>query len=358
MQVAVVGGGVAGLFAARALLDAGARSVVHIADDGASASSVPWAVVQPVLGIRATMEPMWEEAGEAWARMEGGVPATVRGVLRLPTNDRQAARWRGRRDAWPSEVARWVDADEAAGIAEHAQTSRGGIDVIDGRAFSTAPLLAQMAARLRGDARYGRHGGRVVALRRRGSSWEGCVREGVEERWHRADAWVLAAGDGLRPLFDSPAWLVPVCGAVVSMEVDAAPRGVVGWHGSVIPTGARTVQVGSTYETGGVRLAATDEDRRVLSERARAALPGSAVGAIVDTWAGVRVTTADHEPVVGETSCAGVHVIGGVGSRGWLLAPFAACAVAARVMRPDAESVLPARWDPRRWGSVVPRAAP
>ena len=152
-DVAIVGGGVVGLSLARALARAGAGVTLFERgqptgdaapwpSDGASA--LPIALVNPWRGRkgaahpddRAGLDATWRWADEL--RAEGFDPgAERRGVLRVPTSERQARAWRERADAEPSLT--WLDAGT---VPDAVHAPFGALRVEDGgaiRADARAP---------------------------------------------------------------------------------------------------------------------------------------------------------------------------------------------------------------------------
>lgn len=325
------GAGAAGLATALAASTRGHAVTVVDPDPGRAASRVPWAVVHPVLGLRATLEPRHEEASSARELQLRDVTPwrapPVRGVLRLPTHERQAHLWKRRAAAWPREVARWVDAEEARRLVPGCVAPWGGIDVLDAVAFPTSPLLEAMAERAR------------VCVRQEdpGASWDSPPREEV--------VVIEARGHALRGLDAVSELIVPVGGAVATFQTAHPLARVLGWRGSIVPVGEGRVQVSATHAPGVEGREVAEEDVAILRARLVAALPDAADATLVAAWAGTRPATVDHEPVVGRIA-AGRWVIGGFGARTWLLASWAAERLIDAIEGDSA--ALPASWSPMR----------
>jgi tRNA 5-methylaminomethyl-2-thiouridine biosynthesis bifunctional protein len=166
-----------------------------------------------------------------------------------------------------------------------------------------------------------------------------------------ADIVVFAAGWGTAGLVPDLA-LAPVRGQ--ANWVEGVQTGPVAWGGYAVPTGSgllfgathdRGETVGGPSEQAGVRNLATVEARLPrLAARVAAAGPAKARTA-------VRATTPDRLPLAGAVpGREGVFVLGGLGSRGFCVAPLLAEHVAALAL--GAPSPLPAdlagRVDPLR----------
>ena len=149
-----------------------------------------------------------------------------------------------------------------------------------------------------------------------------------------ADAVVLTAGWGTAALAGALS-LRPVRGQADWIELEQAPTATA-WGGYVAPTGDGFL-FGATHDRDDldtdVRAGDTERNRTVLAGR----LPELASridGAQTHARAAVRATTADRLPVCGalaDMSFGGVYVLGGLGSRGFCVAPLLGEHLAAEI---------------------------
>lgn len=334
-QVAVIGAGIAGASAARALRMLGCEPLLIEAErPGAGASGNPAALVTPRLD--AGLGPVAELAAQAFGRattLYATVPAAViaRGVLQLAAGER--------------------DPDRFATIAGSDLFEPGAVAVLSTgqtleRLGEPGPLALDLATAL------------VVEPATALEAWTGPVLkasvarlEAREGGWALMDAAgglvaevkavILAAGQAsadLRP--DLP--LRPVRGQTSWIDgVDGPPAAA--WGGYVLPTRAGLL-FGATHDRDDTSLEvrAADHTRNLTS--LREALPNlvARIGeAPIEGRAAVRATTPDRLPLAGPVAGApGLLALTGFGSRGFCLAPLLAEHVAALAL--DAPSPLPA----------------
>ena len=331
-RVAVIGAGIAGAALALAFRELGVAARVFA--QGPMASGNPAALVSPRLAAGS-------EAGAAChalafrravERVERTVPGAViaRGAERLLK---------------PGEVAR-AEATVASGLFAD------GALVLEGARLWMRDALVVAPDRLRG-AWLGDVEQLVVSGLVR--DLEGWWLQGDGRRQGPFDSVCVAAGFGSAGLAGVP--LRPVRGqvAVSGVRLEGPPTS---WGGYVIPC-RDGLLFGATHGRGDsgddVRAAETlqnvDGLAKVMPELAAevAAGPLTAV-------AGVRAAAGDHQPVAGAVG-GGLFVLGGLGGRGFTLAPLLAEHVAALVV--GAPSILPAAMarlvDPARLGPA-PRA--
>jgi tRNA 5-methylaminomethyl-2-thiouridine biosynthesis bifunctional protein len=167
-----------------------------------------------------------------------------------------------------------------------------------------------------------------------------------------AEAVVLAGGASLATLWPS-APIRPVRGQATWTEHPAPAPAAFGAY--VIPT-RDGLLFGATHDRDVVETdAREDDDRRNLQALAKG-LPGLAAKlaeAPLRGRAAVRATTADHLPLAGAVPDApdGLFVLGGLGGRGFCLAPLLAEHLTARILalpsplpRALSELIQPARF--------------
>ena len=327
--VIVIGAGIAGAAVARALTAAGLTPVVIEADGrGAGASGFPAALVTPRfdLGdepVAALFAQALERAGALYSLLPGAVIA--RGVLQLAGTERDARRFE-RIATQPI----WADGEIT--LANDSEASRIAGEPVEGPglcmacAFVVAPptilrnwlspdaVRAGEAARVEPHAR----GWRVVDA-------TGAVLA-------EAETVVLCAGAGSIGLAPDLR-LSPVRGQAEWVEGEGEPAAMA-WGGYVAPTGTGFL-FGATHDRDDtatdIRPADTERNLAALAARLPGLAAGLALGAVRSRVA-TRATTRDRLPIAGAVpGHAGLFVLGGLGSRGFCLAPLLGEHVAALV---------------------------
>jgi tRNA 5-methylaminomethyl-2-thiouridine biosynthesis bifunctional protein len=362
--VAVIGAGIAGASAARALTTLGLRAVVIEAERaGAGASGFPAALVTPRMdagdrAIAALYAQALTRAGDLYAATPNAVIA--RGVLQLEQAPRDAARFAkiAAQALWHAET---MTAADAASASERANepVGAGGLMMQGAMAVRPAAVLdAWLAGKERIKAR-------VSGLQPEGALWR--VLDESGRTIVETDVVVITSGWGADALLadlapDLP--LSPVRGQADWVEVsDAAPVPPMAWGGYVVPTG-QGLLFGATHDRGRIDTAPSLEDtarnRAVLATR----LPRLAER-IADTpsfsRAAVRATTPDRLPLAGAIHGApGLYLLSGFGSRGFCAAPLLAEHVAALIAHAPSPLAadLAARVSPNRFSAAVTQPAP
>lgn len=331
-SVLVIGAGVAGAATARALTALGAAVTVIEADrPGAGGSGFPAGLVTPRLDAGdALIAGLNAQALERAVDLYRAVPDAVvaEGVAQLEQAPRDAVRF-----AKVADQPIWPEGSMAA---------TPGRLTMNGAA--TVRPAAILEAWLEGATRVA---GTVAVLETAGGQWRAldpagtCLAEG--------DAVVLAAGWGLAALRPELG-LAPVRGQ--AEWVRAAPRPATAWGGYLAPTDEGFL-FGATHDRGDVAVDVRDSDSARNLETLRARLPDAAEAAEAGPRgrrAAIRATTPDRLPLCGPLDAPGLYVLGGLGSRGFCLAPLLGEHLAAVIC--DAPSPLPRayaeRLDPGR----------
>ncbi|WP_298124792.1 tRNA (5-methylaminomethyl-2-thiouridine)(34)-methyltransferase MnmD [Brevundimonas sp.] len=345
-RVAVIGGGIAGQATVRALRALGAHPLLIEAEaPGAGASGFPAALVTPRLDVgdlrlAALFAQALTRAGALYDRIPGAVIA--RGVVQLE----QAARDGGRfdvvaaQDLWPVGALRRLDPDAAASALGET-TGVGGLDMAGALAVDPAAIrrvwledVESITAGVAGVApdadgvRLSDAGGELIL---------------------RAESVVIASGWGTDALLPGLG-LKPVRGQA-DWVAGPATRAVA-WGGYAVPT-AEGLLFGATHDRDRTDVDTDDADTARNLATLATRLP--ALAARVRTAeasgrrAAIRATTRDRLPAAGPLG-PGVFVLGGLGSRGFAMAPLLAEHVAALAV--GAPSPLPRdmalRVDPAR----------
>jgi tRNA 5-methylaminomethyl-2-thiouridine biosynthesis bifunctional protein len=341
-RVAIVGAGIAGAALARAFRALGAEPTVLEADaPGAGASGNPAALVAPRLdaggGAVATLH---AQAFDRAVALYPDEAVLARGALQLEAGPRDTGRF-DRIAGWegftPGAVVR--RSREAVAQALGEPVGPGGLEIAEALTIEPQRVLERWLGPV--------VLARVERLERSGGAWR--LIRGDGSSVLEAEVVCLCAGIGARAL----ARLGPmraVRGQVSVAAIDGGPPAA--WGGYAIPT-AGGVLFGATHDRDVEALAVRAEDHArnlALLAKARPRLAAAIEEAPLAGRAGIRAAMPDHLPLAGELE-PGLFVLGGLGGRGFTLAPLLAEEVAAMAM--DAARPLPrglaALVDPRRY---------
>ncbi len=335
-RVAVIGAGIAGASAVRALRALGCEPLLLEAQSlGAGASGNPAALVTPRLD--AGLGPLAELFAQGFARavqLYEAEPSAIiyRGVLQFATGPR--------------------DPDRFAKIAGSDLFEPGSLDVLSAEAAGaqmdepapaaldmTKALVIEPAAILRSWAGAPRTA-TVARLEATPDGW--ALHDPADQLIALADIVILAAGDHVSDLWPEPP-LGPVRGQASFAAVERKPPAAA-WGGYVIPT-REGVLFGATHDRDdcGTEVRPADHARNLETVgQALPALGAKIAAAPLEGRASIRATTADRLPLAGVApgAPAGLFLLGGFGSRGFSMAPLLAEHVAALAL--GAPSPVPA----------------
>lgn len=332
-RVAVVGGGIAGASLARALAANGVAPIVLEQDrPGAGASGFPAALVTPRMDLGdADIAALFAQAPERAGTLYRSIPDAVvaEGVTQYPGMERDIARF-----ARIAEQPLWAPGTMIPG-------TDGSLTMAD--ALTVQPL-AILKAWLGGVEQRTIP---VTGLTPNGPGWtiHGATGETLD-----VDSVVVAAGWGVSALLRDLS-ITPVRGQADWISGHPAPAEA--WGGYIAPT-PEGFLFGATHDRGEVatevRTADTERNLASLAKR-RPDLAEAARQGALHARAAVRATTRDRLPLAGAIEGhPGLFVLGGLGSRGFCLAPLLAEHVAALIL--DRPSPLPhalaRRVDPTR----------
>lgn len=345
-EVAIIGGGLAGLLTCRALVLAGVDpnrlSVIDSRRDERGSDN-PGAMVHPFPGR--SLEPRDEMLAafraasnllDAEVIGRADIPAfrgsMVRPLLPGEVGEAFESSWRAHRREYPD----WLDST----VIDTTRLGELGAfaDTFD-RAICYGPAycvdLSAWMRTLRDELR-----ARGVDIRR------GCV-ESVERRptsW-RLEAGggnvttrkcVLAVGSGLNEWFPELN-IQPTAGALLVVERgDSELKAAISAGGHIAPVGEERWVAGATwwhddeFDRMGDADAAAD-----VAQRVRGLIPSIADKPTAQVWRGVRAVHAnDRRPLVGEVAgLRGLYVSGGFGSKGLLWTPLLASRLASLIVR-------------------------
>ncbi|MFC3079057.1 FAD-dependent 5-carboxymethylaminomethyl-2-thiouridine(34) oxidoreductase MnmC [Phenylobacterium terrae] len=354
-RVAIVGAGIAGASAARALRALGVEPLVIEAEaPGAGGSGNPAALVTPRLD--AGLGPLAALFAQAWARaieLYEALPGAVisRGVLQLAAQPRDPTRF--------EKIAASDLFDPGALTVLGPQAASARLGEPAPVALDQAPALviapdAALAAWL-GPVRRAR----VARLERSGQGWRLLADDGA--LIGEAEQVILCAGLASRALV--PGLPLSAVRGQASWAPGVTPPAAAAWGGYVLPTRDGGALFGATHdrEDEACDLRPGDHDRNLA--QLRAALPGLAAqvdGRPLEGRASVRAVTPDRLPMAGPVAgMDGLHLLTGLGSRGFALAPLLAEQVAAAALGAPwpLPAPLAALVDPERFSRRAARGA-
>ena len=327
-RVVILGAGVAGAALAWALSAEGAAPIVIDADDGSEASGFPLALVTPRLDVGDTaIAGLHAQALERAGVLYRAIPeaVAVEGVLQLEGMSRDARRFDriAEQALWPAGMMRRLDA-AAAATALGEEVATGGL------AMDAA--LAVRPRRVRDAFLAGTD--RITARAAQIARGEGCWRllDAAGDTVAEAEMLILSGGWSGAGLWPS-APLTPVRGQADWVQTPTAPVAAA-WGGYAIADGAQLL-FGATHDRGDTATEARAEDTARNLRTLRSRLPVLARdidnAGTISSRAAVRATTPDRLPLAGRVD-EGLFVLGGLGSRGFCVAPLLAEHVAALVM--------------------------
>ncbi|HEX8722573.1 MAG TPA: glycine oxidase ThiO [Pyrinomonadaceae bacterium] len=339
-DVAVVGGGVAGLAAARELARRGLGvTLVEAGAPGAGASGAAAGMLAPqaeadrddeLFGLLCASREMYPAFADA-LRDETGIDIELdrTGTLYLAFDERDEEE-AARRFEWQSSAGLAVErltAEEARRLEPRISPRVRGA-LLFPRDWQVENRLLVRALRASAEA----SGARVVeGVSALGLSVEGGRVGGVEtaEGTLAAGAVVVAAGAWSSHLEGAPAAprVEPVRGQVLCFLQDD-PREpfvrhvVYGPRGYLVPRRDGRLLAGSTTERAGFDCRVTEEGVRSVRAQAAEIAPAVSSLALSDSWAGLRPRAPDGLPVIGESAeVGGLFYAAGYYRNGILLAP-------------------------------------
>ena len=335
-RVAIVGAGVGGAAAARAVRALGGEAAVFDGDSrGAGASGNPAALVTPRLDA-GLAEPaqIFAQAFRRAVALYADLPDMVvaRGALQFPVQPPDAGRFTkiAASDLFePTALEMLSPAESAARAGEPASAA---LALNDALVIEPHRLLAAWAPEV--------HEASVHALAPAAEGWRLLDADGAVLA--TADAVIVAAGLATGDLIAGLP-LSAVRGQVSWTALGDPPRAAA-FGGYAIPAPGG-VLFGATNDRGDAASDLRPDDHRRNLETLALGLPGLAArlaGRPLEGRASIRVATPDYLPVAGAApdAPAGLFVLTGFGARGFTLAPLLAEHVAALAL--GAPSPLPA----------------
>lgn len=348
-DVAVVGGGVAGLAAARELARRGLS--VAVLDDGraGSASGAAAGMLAPqaeadhadeFFGLLCASRDMYAAFAAALSE-ESGVPVELdrTGTLYLALDEAEVEEVE-RRFAWQSraglEVERLTGAEARALEPNISPRVRLALRFPRDWQVESRRLTAALGAAAEASGVRVVRGAEALGVRVVGGRAAGVVTSGGDVG---AGAVVFAAGawnSRLRKfsgeegpsLHDDPR-VEPVRGQILCYQQPGADAPLVrhvvyGARAYVVPRRGGRLLAGSTTERVGFDCRVTEEGARSIAAHVAELAPAAAALGVADSWAGLRPRAGDGMPVLGESAdVRGLFYAAGFYRNGILLAPAA-----------------------------------
>ena len=328
-RLAVIGGGIAGAAMARAAMAEGVEVVVFDAGE-AAASGNPAALVTPALdaggGRRAALPAQaFARAVALYADLEAEHPGTIiaRGALKLSVAPRDGERHVAVAAQDLFEPGAMIVVDAAGATARLGEPAPDALSMADALVVEPARVIAAW----RGEA----VATRVERLDHEDGAWR--LYDAQDLLLDTVDAVVLAGGADQARLWPH-APLRPVRGQ--ASWTDHPISAAVAFGGYAIPT-RDGMLFGATHDRDTFDTDTRQADDRRNLEALAKGLPVLAArlnGAPLQGRAAVRATTADHVALAGAVPDmpGGLFVLGGLGGRGFCLAPLLAEHLAARIL--------------------------
>ena len=333
-RIAVVGAGIAGASVARALTSQGQTAMVFDSvGPGHGGSGFPAALVTPRFDLGDTaIAGLFAQALERAATLYDVIPDAVldRGVIQQPATDRDIGRF-----ARIADQPIWAEGTMVL-------RDDGTLAMHDAMTVSPPTILADWLPDSFLRTRP------VSTIDRQTGGW--VLRDQDGAALAEVDAVILCAGAGNATLLPDLA-LAPVRGQAEWVQQDGPAA--TAWGGYVAPTRDGFL-FGATHDRGQTTTEVRSEDsaRNLATLATRFPERAADIDATtIRSRAAIRATTRDRLPIAGAVpGQSGLFVLGGLGSRGFCLAPLLAEHVVALALgRP---SPLPAdiarRIDPAR----------
>lgn len=307
----VIGGGIAGCTAARALAERGLQVTLHEKDTIASgASGNPAAVLYPQLTKYFTPATAWHLAAYDFTLRtlkRWNMPYTQHGMLKIGKDDEDDARMQSIRDSLQlnGAIARWVEAQEASALLGQ-PVARGGFWFRQGLWFRPADICRNLL----------QHPNITV-------------QEHSEiKELPKADVVIVANAQAANDLLPNKLTMGVTAGQVSVVEPPLHLKAVLCHKGYAIDAGDALI-IGATYDREDLSGAVTQANHAQNIAELREALKIEVTTAVSGRTS-FRATTPSRLPHVGKVS-DGVYVSVGHGSRGMISAPLAAELLAAEI---------------------------
>lgn len=368
LRIAVVGAGVIGLCIALELRTRGAEVAVYdrglevgagvtIRAAGMLGAAFEWAAEEEQRSLAAFARHsglLWPDFAARLERLGGGSVEFSREGALVVARTAAETQWleslAAACQARGLPVSRLTTAQLILREPAFTGQARGALLLPDDRQVDPALVLQRLGAALSRSGvalKFGRHVERIVG-----------GQQFLMPDGERFDRIVLATGAQTVPGFVGPRGAplptglpapIPVKGQMLALaQVGGGPRHVIHTRDVYIAPKSRWTLVGATVERGRADTE-VDPDAIARLRAGAAALAGVLADAPeVSAWAGVRPTTPDDAPLIGQTAIPGVAAALGHYRNGVLLAPATAEIIADQIIDGKV-SPLAAAFDPGRF---------
>lgn len=345
-DIVILGAGIAGLSAADALIQKNKEcAIIDIAQPGSGSSGAPLMLLNPATGRRAKLA--WK-AGECMEmtlnllnrvqREAGELICQENGVVRPALTPQIAEDFQRSltKYNWPDpEWVQWLDQKQFSVQYPIFENHFGGLLIKKGATVDGSLYIKSLSSYLkkRGLETFYNY---QYTLKQTDTGWRVILDSGkvleagnillatghsvlVNEKWSFLPLHSIK-GQLAEFQFDEP---LPFTESVSSLGYMAC-----------LPARPGNLVVGSTYEHHYDHIRPDENGLHTLQNKLSAILPGFASKAgSVKQWAGVRVTTADRQPVLGEhPRLKGFYVFTALGSKGLVLGRYAAEVLAEHIV--------------------------
>jgi len=344
-NILIIGAGLAGSFTALALCERGFKCrMFHThSDHKSSASMVPLALYNPAAAMRARKGWQAETCASHLEKavrklLEYGTPKHAfyadNGVLR-PALDEKMKRFfydSTQNEDWPENWVSWMEADELEKRFPEVEHSFGAIYVSAGKTFDTPALLKQLHVLLEKEYNCIIQDEKVHSLKRSDEQWNVTTNKST----YSSNKVLLAAGSGSFELIDlSNQKHHQVKGQAIEIEKPVTKDNYpsVSSKGYIAMLNNKAV-IGSTYEHHFDNLDSTEKGIEILKNKLTRTFTNTGNGApeVKSSWAGIRITTPDRMPLLGELPGEdGLYLSIGFGSKGLMYSPYCGELLAAHI---------------------------
>lgn len=348
-DVVILGAGIAGLTAADALIGKKISCAVVDPDGpGSGSSGAPLMLLNPATGRRAKMawraEKSFNTSLDLLQRVQKDTPEIffeTNGVIRPALTPEIADDFERSPEKynWPdSSWVQWLDKAQFERAYPVFKNHHGGLVIQKGATVKGDVYLHSLSEYLvkRGlSAFYNR----TWSLQKREAGWSVTLDDGNKLK---AEKILFATGHSVTR---SRWWSFLPLNCVKGQTAEFTFKDPLPLKSSVsslgymafMPAYPQKLVVGSTYEHDYTHLRPDEQGLKYLREKLDTILPGWAdQAASAAQWAGVRVTTADRKPVIGEhPELKGLYLFTALGSKGLIIGRYAAGILAESIISGD-----------------------
>ena len=328
----ILGAGFAGLSMADELLSRGKSvALTDKADPGSGSSGAPLVLINPATGRRAKMVKDVQESLNTiinlLERIQKLAPGSGifehNGILR-PALDEELAKDFRRSPSkydWPDDTwIRWLNQEEFSSTYDYFGSHRGGLVVKHGYTVNTHLYVRHLTEYLISRGLIARFNTEATITQRSDDRYDINFPDGSS---HISDHVIYATGSAIQ---NDAAWKFLPFKTTKGQLLDLTFESALPLHESIssmgyfafMPSEPKRLVVGSTYEHRYDDLQTDEKGKTTLYEKLNRTLPDlSDMPHTATMWSGVRVSTKDHKPVIGEHPLRRKsYLLSGLGSKG------------------------------------------